>query len=528
MADLKDIVGKNREFTGVSGIKPSSGATTANRVDEEGRLRYNETLNLLEFYTGAGWKSIDAPPVINQLKIDGLTDAINFGSSVVIDSTRSGNASIEIIGDFFEEGSVVTFPSLGATAVPTTTTYNNINSITVTIPYSSFVYANEPYNAKVLNNSGLFATGASLTVDTPLVFNNAADSVAQIFDSLRGAVSVNIAQATDAQGDPITYALTAGSLPSGCSLNTSTGLITGSTSAVGSNTDSTFTITASSSAAADGTSIVTVSRQFIIRQLPPQTTQITSTSPGTFAVPEGLSAIDVLLVGCGGNAGGHHTGGGGGGGLIYRPGFPVTPGGVVSYSLANAQAAANSYNARGNDSTFGTLTALTGGSGRTGGQSTYPPSSTSLDSPFVGGSGAGGNHNPSPTTGGNQGIQSTLDGDSGTYGFGTPGGNGQYPGPAAAGGGGGGAGQPGGNSNGQPAGNGGAGKAYSISGSSVTYAGGGGGGNHQGHPVGSGGSGGGGGNTQNGTNGLGGGAGGRSDNNNTGNIGGTGVIWISY
>ena len=29
MADLKDIVGKNREFTGVKGIKTSSGGTTA-------------------------------------------------------------------------------------------------------------------------------------------------------------------------------------------------------------------------------------------------------------------------------------------------------------------------------------------------------------------------------------------------------------------------------------------------------------------------------------------------------------------
>ena len=527
MADLKDIVGKNREFTGVKGIKTSSGGTTANRVDEEGRLRYNGTKDLLEFYTGAGWKSLDAPPVISQLKIDGLTDALNFGSSVVIDSTRSGNASIEIIGDFFESGSVVTFPSLGATVVPATTTFNNINSITVTIPYSSFVFANQPYNAKVLNGSGLFATGASLTVDTPAVFNNAENSVGQIFDSQRTGISLDLCVATDAQGDAITYALTSGTLPTGLSLNTSTGLLTGSTSAVGSQTDSTITVSATSSAAADGTSAVTISRTFIVRQLPPQTTQITSTTVGSYTVPTGLSAIDVLLVGCGGNAGGHHTGGGGGGGLIFRPALPVTPGGSIPYSLASAQSVATSYSGRGDDSVFGPLTALTGGNGRTGGQPTYPPSSVSLDSPFVGGSGAGGSHSPNPTHGGNQGIQSTLTGDSGTYGFGNPGGNGSYPGPRATGGGGGGAGGAGGNGGGN-GGNGGNGKAYSISGSSVTYAGGGGGGNHQGGSVGSGGPGGGGGNQQAGTNGLGGGGGGRIDSNNTGLAGGTGVIWISF
>ena len=50
MADLKDIVGKNREFTGVSGIKTSSSATTANRVAEKGRLRFNDTATT-EIYT---------------------------------------------------------------------------------------------------------------------------------------------------------------------------------------------------------------------------------------------------------------------------------------------------------------------------------------------------------------------------------------------------------------------------------------------------------------------------------------------
>ena len=102
MSDLRDFTGKNRKFTGTTGLKISSG-TAAQRVNESGRFRFNTDVNLLEYYSGSEWKSIDSPPVINQLKIDGKTDAFNFGSSVVVDSTRSGNASIELIGDFFDD-----------------------------------------------------------------------------------------------------------------------------------------------------------------------------------------------------------------------------------------------------------------------------------------------------------------------------------------------------------------------------------------------------------------------------------------
>lgn len=523
MADLKNIVGKNREFTGTKGVKVSSGATSANRSDEEGRLRYNETTNLMEFYTGVEWKLIDTPPVVSQLKIDGRTDTVAFGTSVAIDSTQSGNASIEIIGDFFDSGaSAVFLPTTGSTVTPVTTTYNSSTSITVTVPYSSFLFANEPYSAKVTNSSGLFATGASLTVDTPLVFNNAENSIGYVYDSTRGSVSTNVAQATDPEADTITYSLTAGSLPSGLSLNSSSGLITGSTAAVGSQTDSTFTVTAVSSSASTS-STTTKSRQFIIRQLTPQSVSYTSGS-GTFSVPEGLTSLDVLVVGNGGNAGGNHCGGGGGGGLIFRPGFPVSPGGSIAYNLGSLEARSpEGPNTRNGSVTFGPLTAIAGGTGKNGGGG--PPSSNTASQ--AGGSGAGGTHSPSSTHGGNPAIQPLQAGDSGTYGFGHAGGAGNHsPTVHAAGGGGGGAGASGtGGIN--PAGNGGAGRAYTISGSSVHYAGGGGGGNHNGGNPGSGGTGGGG--TQgDGTNGLGGGAGSNNEPSTPGFIGGTGVIWISY
>ena len=66
MADLKDFAGKNKEFRGVAGIRPSDiTGTTSDRVNEEGRLRYNNTTNLMEYYNGSDWKPIDSPPVVS-------------------------------------------------------------------------------------------------------------------------------------------------------------------------------------------------------------------------------------------------------------------------------------------------------------------------------------------------------------------------------------------------------------------------------------------------------------------------------
>ena len=126
----------------------------------------------MEYYTGVDWKFIDTPPVVTSLQIDGKTDALSQGTSVAIDSTKSGNATIKITGDFFDSGASVSFvPSSGSNVSVASTTFIDGQNISVTVPYASFIFANEPYSAKVQNSSGLFATGASLTVDTPLVLS---------------------------------------------------------------------------------------------------------------------------------------------------------------------------------------------------------------------------------------------------------------------------------------------------------------------------------------------------------------------
>jgi len=519
MSDLRDFTGKNRQFTGTDAETISKG-TTGERVDGQAKIRFNTTTNLMEYYTGTEWKSIDAPPIITGFTLDGGSDV----TSGTIDSTISGNITIEVKGSLFDTtGANVTFVGTGETLTPVTTTRNNSSLLTVTIARSDFDSTNEPYAIKVTNGSGLSAELAgAISADSPVTFINAADTTVSIFDGGRGSVNIAAADlcgATDADGDTITYSISSGSLPAGLSIASSTGVISGSASAVGSDTTSTFTVQAA-------TTDLTITRQFKITIKAPVTQSFTSTGAGTFTVPTGLTSVDVLVVaGGGGSSGGIPNSapgaGGGAGGLIYVPGFTVTPGASVPYNVGGGGSGqpGTGYGQDGQNSTFDTLTAIGGGgaagwSGQTG---------------RAGGSGAGGSI---PNAGGGPGQQPSQPGQSGQFGFGNPGGSGQSyqnPGNPNSGGGGGAGGS------GSPSGPGGVGRAYSISGSSTYYAGGGSGG---GSPK-SGGQGGGGsspGPTSPGTPGSanrGGGGGGGSvsqaDSGPTsGGSGGSGIVIISY
>lgn len=246
-----------------------------------------------------------------------------------------------------------------------------------------------------------------------------------------------------------------------------------------------------------------------------------TTTATSWTCPTGVTNIEVLAVG-GGGGGGGWGGGGGAGGLVYNNAYPVTPGTVYNISIgAGGAKGTSAYTVGGNggNTVFGTIRAIGGGGG--GAWPSYPGVS--------GGSGGGGS-------------------GTSTFGLGTPG-QGQNGGPSPntttsspyqGHGGGGGAGWPGSQGSGVTGGAGGNGLAYSISGSSVTYAGGGGGhspgdGNAAVAPGGTGG-GGQGGNYYNpasatdGTNGLGGGGGGNwgGDAARAIGAGGSGVVIIRY
>ena len=61
MSDIRDFTGKNRKFTGTTGIKIPSG-TQAERLDEAGQLRFNTDTNLAEYYDGTDWVIVNILP----------------------------------------------------------------------------------------------------------------------------------------------------------------------------------------------------------------------------------------------------------------------------------------------------------------------------------------------------------------------------------------------------------------------------------------------------------------------------------
>jgi len=236
-------------------------------------------------------------------------------------------------------------------------------------------------------------------------------------------------------------------------------------------------------------------------------------SDDNFVVNAGISQIEFLLVGAGG-AGYQHgntsfplgPGGGGAGACLY-----VTSQSVIneSYSVSIGQGVVGG---NGESSVAFSYTAPGGGRG------------DSNSSGQAGGSGGGGGNNSSNGAGGvstkpSNGVSSSYYGNSGGAGYWSGGWAGNNKG--GGGGGAGGAGAAG------TSGNGGPGTSFSISGFSVTYAGGGGGCSKNSGS--SGGSGGGGAGTTstgiNGTNGLGGGGGGGFF---TYSRGGSGILILRY
>lgn len=88
---------------------------------------------------------------------------------------------------------------------------------------------------------------------------------------------------------------------------------------------------------------------------------------GTWTVPDGVTSLEVLVVG-GGGGGGHQAGGAGAGGLFHAKTFKVTPGEPVTVAVGNGGAPGKSGQAAGRsggDSVFGSIVAY-GGAGTAG------------------------------------------------------------------------------------------------------------------------------------------------------------------
>ena len=536
-----------------------------------GKLYSNGETQRIELYTSGGsWENIvqEVPGV----------------SSVTGNYSESSNSgTITIYGTNFVNGAVATaIGSNGVQVNATSTTFNSLVQLTAVFTGLSSQY--EPYDVRVTNPSNLFGIlPDALYVNNTPVWQTAAGSLGTFGDNVSISVS---ATATD--DSTITYSLASGSsLPSGLTLNSTTGAISGTLPDISANTTYTFTINASdgvntpisrtfsitSNAAPawqtaagslgtynDGSSInislsatdttdsvtyalssgalpsgLTLSSSGVISGIAPETS---GTSTFTVSASDGLNSISrefsITINVAAVNIEYLVVAGGGGGGLgngAYREGGGGGgAGGVATGTLTRTSGA--TYLITVGSGGLGRTAAQGLGQGGDGGNSTFGAFTVS------GGGGGGredGNGRPGGS-GGGAGCQGSS-GGAGITGQGNSGGAG-YIGTHASAGGGGGYGSAGQNGlSGQSTGGaGGSGLTTAITGTSFVYAAGGGGGGHTNGGAAGGVGAGRGGGQQSGqaptaaspNTGSGGGGGNDTGGTNNGKDGGSGVVVLAY
>jgi hypothetical protein len=247
------------------------------------------------------------------------------------------------------------------------------------------------------------------------------------------AFTVSAATATNPGSTAIAYTVSAGSLPSGMTLNATTGVISG-TAGPSSQTPISYAFTISASSGGYTKSKV-FSGSFYYFSVQGQSLYGTNVGTGTFTwvAPKGVSAVSVVAVGGGGSGPRSYNSsaaGGGGGGLGWKNNIPVTP--LQSYNVVvGSYGNSTSYgdgNLRGGTSYFistSTVAGYGGGHrsvGGTGGPNSYGSTGGGW---FGDGGGAGGYSDSSYNPGSGAGGYTGNGGPPGNSGSGGGGGGGQ-------------------------------------------------------------------------------------------------------
>ncbi len=243
-----DVSFENISDSGTAGTKVASG-TTGQRGSTAGQIRFNTTTGLAEYYTGTEFKVIDSPPIVTAV------------SPLFVTSDAGGNITFSITGSSFSSGAVVKFVGNDATEITaSTTTVTSGSSISAVIARSSFDNAKEPYDVKVINTSGLTAIlDNQINVDVAPAWNTASGQIGgTIYENEN--IQTTTVSATDADGDTVSYSVTSNSLPSGLSINSANGQITGreNSGTISSNTTYSYNLGATANGATTNRAFTTV------------------------------------------------------------------------------------------------------------------------------------------------------------------------------------------------------------------------------------------------------------------------------
>lgn len=266
------------------------------------------------------------------VKITGVTYSGNTRAASPV-----GSETITVNGSGFNSGANVYIDTTLCA-----TTYANATSLSFSSPAKSVA----SYHLFVYNTDGSVGMlPGGLTYSNLPTWVTASGSLTSVGKNLSYSQSVN------ATGDgTITYSVTSGSLPSGLSLNSSTGEITGTAPNVAGL--STFTITATDS------QNQTASRSFSIN------------------IVSITNAIDYIVV-AGGGAGGswYNAGGGGAGGALAANSVSITGGTTYTVTIGAGGTGSNNSGVVGpvgsnssiSGTGFTTVTAIRGGGGGSSG-----------------------------------------------------------------------------------------------------------------------------------------------------------------
>ena len=196
-----------------------------------GHLIMNSTTNLLEYYNGTSWTPIDTPPTVTSVN-----------NSNILESQIAAGFDLVITGSNFKSGATVTFiGNDGTEHISPTTTVNTTTQITSRV-HGSVSNANEPYDVKIANASGLSGIlEDAFNINAKPTWTTASGIITTIGCNATG-IHTTIA-ATDPEGDAITYSGTVGG---GLALSSS-GVISGDPTDVSSDTTLSFTANATSS-----------------------------------------------------------------------------------------------------------------------------------------------------------------------------------------------------------------------------------------------------------------------------------------
>ena len=221
IADNPDFDGQFiRVPHGTTAQRPSSPAA--------GYMRFNTSVGTLEQWNTVtnSWQAIDSPPIITSLAYTGSATGAD----------PAGGETITLTGTNFKAGASVT---VGGTTAPSVSVVSS-TSITFTTPAKTA----GDYDIAVTNANGLAATLTDgISYNGLPAFSTAAGNVGSITED--ATMSTITIVAAEPDGGTLAYSVTSGALPTGVTLGSANGQLTGTPNTnVTSDTTFNFTVTA--------------------------------------------------------------------------------------------------------------------------------------------------------------------------------------------------------------------------------------------------------------------------------------------